>query len=544
MTAGGGHEPEWWRNAVLYHVYLRSYADGDGDGVGDIRGLRERLGHVHDLGVDAVMISPWFRSPMVDGGYDISDHCDVDPLFGTLAEADALIDGAHALGLRVIIDLVANHTSTDHPWFRAAVANGAGSRQRQRYYFRDGRGPERADPPNDWISAFGGSAWSRVTEPDGSPGQWYLHLFAPEQPDVDWTSSEVRDGFVAIMRFWLDRGVDGMRVDAASALAKAPGLPDFGFRPESLFTPETWDGCPFWDTDRVHEALRLLRSVADGYQVPHPLVGEIATSSPRRFADYVRPDELHTAFIIRFAKQPWDATAFRQLVDEVLAALGAVDAPPTWMLGSHDEHRPATRFTSWFASEAGGGSGTPDAADIEVGRRRALAAALLLLALPGAACIYQGEELGLTDIPIDDRLIQDPVFRLTGGRDRGRDSARVPLPWSGRCQPYGFSTSPQTWLPQPPGLADFTVAAQEADSDSALATYRAAIEIRRSFVGTGLTWRTAPDGVLHFSRGEAMECVVNLTQQAHALHGRVLVSSDRGVHSSLPPGTAAWVDPR
>ncbi len=263
MTPSGAQGPGWWRNAVLYHVYLRSFADGDGDGVGDIRGLRRHLGHVRALGADAVMISPWYRSPMVDGGYDISDHCDVDPLFGTLAEADAFLAEAHALGLRVVIDLVANHTSTQHPWFRAALATGVGSRERRRYYFRDGRGPGGADPPNDWISAFGGSAWSRITEPDGSPGQWYLHLFAPEQPDVDWDNPAVRDGFVAIMRFWLDRGVDGLRVDAASALAKAPGLPDFGFQPESLFTPATWDGCPFWDTDRVHEALRLLRSVTD-----------------------------------------------------------------------------------------------------------------------------------------------------------------------------------------------------------------------------------------------------------------------------------------
>lgn len=542
----------WWRTAVTYQVYIRSFADSDGDGIGDVNGIRSRLPYLADLGVDAIWITPWYPSPMADGGYDVSDYRDIDPTFGTLADAEALIAEAHGHSLRVIIDMVANHTSDKHPWFTAALAAPPGSAERGRYYFRDGRGPGGGEPPNDWISAFGGPAWTRERPADGRPGQWYLHLFAPEQPDLDWDNEDVRREFEAVLRFWFDRGVDGIRVDAAPAMAKRPGLPDAGHRPGALFATREWTDNPHWDLDEVHDILRRWRVIADSYDGDRMFVAEAVVSRPDRLARYVRPDEMHTAFNVDYVKSPWQAKHLRQVINDTLATLEPVGAPATWVLSSHDETRHLTRF-----GRADGGAASSGAAmgfdqfgsdvDLDRGARRARAAALLTLALPGGAYIYQGEELGLEEVEdLPEDVLRDPTWERSGHTARGRDGCRVPLPWRGQGPPFGF-TSPgtQPWLPQPVHWRRRTVAAQEHDESSMLALYRAALRIRRdqpALRGTGFAWHASHDDVLIFDRGPAFRCVVNLSPEAVPLPaGTPLLTSDPLVAGNLPPDTAAWL---
>jgi alpha-glucosidase len=537
----------WWRTAVVYEVYLRSFADSDGDGVGDVNGLRSRLPYLVDLGVDAVWVTPWYPSPMADGGYDVSDHRDIDPRLGTLADVDALLTEAHDAGLRLIVDLVANHTSAEHPWFRAAVAGGRGAPERALYFFRDGRdGGDR--PPNDWISAFGGPAWTRVREPDGSMGQWYLHLFAPEQPDLDWDDAVVQEEFDGIVRFWLDRGVDGIRVDAAPALAKVPGLPDAGHAPGALFESARWVDNPHWDRDEVHEVFRRWRAISDGYDGDRVFVSEAVVAGPERLARYVRPDELHTSFNFDYLRAAWDASALRAAIDGTLSALAPVGAPPTWVLSSHDETRHVTRF-----GRATSGAGTMgfDAAsptDLALGLRRARAAALLTLALPGGAYLYQGEELGLPEVEdLPEDVLQDPTWERSGHTARGRDGCRVPLPWSGDRPPFGFTADGvRPWLPQPGSWRELTVAAQRDDPASTLSLYRSALRLRRTLPGLAddepLTWCDLGDGVLAFDRGGRFRCIVNLSHRPVPLAGRgepVLTSAS--VAADLPTDTAVWL---
>ena len=482
---------------------------------------------------------------MADGGYDVRDYRDVDRRFGTLADADALIAEAHALGLRVITDLVANHTSSEHPWFAAALAAGPGSPERRRYFFRDGRAGG-AEPPNDWISAFGGSAWTRVRESDGRPGQWYLHLFAPEQPDLDWDHPGVRADFDEILRFWFDRGIDGLRIDAAPAMAKVPGLPDAGHEPGARFESRTWVGNPHWDVDGVHDILRRWRAIGDGYEGGRLFVTEAVVRDPERLSRYVRPGEMHTSFNFDYLTAPWEPGRLRAVIDESIAALGRVGAPPTWVLSSHDETRHVTRFGRAYTGAGLGGAAVPSSpVDLAVGLRRARAAALLTLALPGSAYLYQGEELGLPEVEdLPDDALQDPTWERSGHRDRGRDGCRVPLPWRGDVPPYGFTADGVApWLPQPTGWAALTVAAQHDDPTSTLALYRAALQLRRSRDGlrtAPLTWRPADDGVLAFDRGPAFTCVVNLSDRLVALDGEVLLASGP-CDDGLPPDTAAWL---
>ena len=526
-------------------MYLRSFADSDGDGVGDIGGLRGKLPYLADLGVDAVWITPWYPSPMADGGYDVRDYCDVDPRFGTLADADALIADAHRRGLRVIIDLVANHTSIEHEWFTAALAAAPGSPERQRYFFRDGRAGG-AEPPNDWISAFGGPAWTRVREADGTPGQWYLHTFAAEQPDLDWEQPSVREAFDGILRFWLDRGVDGLRVDAAPAMAKAPGLPDAGHEPGARFESRTWVDNPHWDVDGVHEILRRWRAIGDSYEGGRLFVTEAVVRNPERLSRYVRPDEMHASFNFDYLTAPWEAGALRRVIDESLAALEPVGAPATWVFSSHDETRHVTRFGRAFTGAGFGGAAVPESpADLDLGHRRARAAALLTLALPGSAYLYQGEELGLPQVDdLPDEVLQDPTWERSGHKDRGRDGCRVPLPWSGARPPFGFTADGvQAWLPQPPSWSALTAEAQRDDPASMLSLYRAALHLRRTLHAlhaAPLTWRPSEDDVLAFDRGPDFACVVNLSARPVALEGRVLLASGP-CSGDLPPDTAVWL---
>jgi alpha-glucosidase len=541
----------WWRSAVIYQVYIRSFADGDGDGIGDIAGLRARLSHLADLGVDALWITPWYPSPMKDGGYDVADYRAIEPLFGTLAGGRQLIGEAHGLGLRVLLDLVPNHVSDQHPWFREALAATPGSSSRARFIFRDGRGPGGAEPPNNWRSNFGGPAWTRVVEPDGRPGQWYLHLFTPAQPDLDWTDQEVRDEFAAIMRFWFELGVDGFRIDVAHGLAKAPGLPDFGALAWPPPPGEQVDH-PHWDRDEVHEIYRQWRALGDAYDEPRVFVAEAWVPGAERLARYVRADELHTAFNFDFLLTPWEAGAMRDSIVAALRAHEAVGAAPTWVLSNHDTVREVSRYARPQGMKAlrrlGDLLDLPT--DLAAGRRRARAAALLMLALPGGAYVYQGEELGLAEVEdLPDEVLQDPTWSQSGHTDRGRDGCRVPLPWSGLEPPFGFSPPDATappWLPQPAEWRGQSVEAQTGDEDSTLELYRHALRIRRTHAALGdgtLSWLTAPAGVLAFTREPGFTCVVNLAADpvSPPTAGKRLISSGPlDAHGRIPGDTAAW----
>jgi alpha-glucosidase len=485
----------WWRSAVVYQVYVRSFADANGDGVGDLPGVRSRLPYLRELGVDALWLTPFYPSPMVDGGYDVSDYRDVEPAFGTLADFDALVTDAHGCGLRIIVDLVPNHTSSAHRWFTEALAAPPGHPARERYIFRDGRGPAGAQPPNDWESIFGGPAWTRV--PDG---QWYLHLFDPAQPDLNWCDPRVRADFADVLRFWLDRGVDGFRIDVAHGMIKAEGLPDVGPMPGTqrqirLLGKAT---LPYFDQDGVHEIYRSWRPILDSYPGERMAVAEAWAPTPQRLARYIGRDELHQAFNFDFLDATWSADSFRKVIDTSLAEATLVGAPTTWVLSNHDKPRHVTRY--------GGG---------EVGLRRARAAVLLMLALPGSAYLYQGEELGLPEVlDLPDEARQDPAYGRTG---QSRDGCRVPLPWSGDEPPYGFGPAGSTasWLPAPAGWGPLTAEAQATDPSSTLSLYRAALRLRREspVVSTDeLRWLEAPPGVLALARGDSatgLVCVTN-----------------------------------
>ncbi|MEU5343744.1 glycoside hydrolase family 13 protein [Streptomyces sp. NPDC020766] len=530
----------WWRSAVIYQVYVRSFADGNGDGVGDIAGIRSRLPYLKSLGVDALWINPWYKSPMADHGYDVADYREIDPLFGTVTEAEQLIEEAHAHGIRIVPDIVPNHSSDQHAWFRAALAAGPGSPERERYVFRPGRGVDGALPPNDWDSRFGGPAWTRVTD-----GEWYLHLFTPQQPDLNWQHPDVHAEFESVLRFWFERGVDGFRIDVAHGLVKDPELPD-------LAKARHGQAHPFWDRDEVHDIYRAWRKVADDYPGDRAFVAEAWTDTPERLAAYLRPNGLHTAFNFDYLMTEWNARDLRAVIDDTLAMLGTVGAPATWVMSNHDVMRHASRYgrkaaRKWVANESYVPAGP---ADLELGTRRARAAALLTLALPGGAYVYQGEELGLPEVEdLPEEVLQDPVWERSGRTDRGRDGCRVPIPWSGRTAPYGFSPEDATaapWLPQPADWARRTMEAQTGDETSMLELYRAALVLRRRHPALGdgdLTWLDAPDGVLALRREPGFVCVVNLSAEPYRLpeHNSVLLTSGPVENNRLAPDQAAWL---
>ncbi|GAA4082312.1 MULTISPECIES: glycoside hydrolase family 13 protein [Streptomyces] len=529
---------QWWRDAVIYQVYPRSFADGNGDGMGDLEGVRARLPYLRDLGVDAVWLSPFYASPQADAGYDVADYRAIDPMFGTLLDADALIRDAHELGLRIITDLVPNHSSDQHEWFKRALAEGPGSPLRARYHFRPGKGEDGQLPPNDWESIFGGPAWTRTAD-----GDWYLHLFAPEQPDLNWDHPAVADEFRSILRFWLDMGVDGFRVDVAHGLVKAPGLPDIGGHDQLKLLGN--DVMPFFDQDGVHEIYRSWRTILDEYDGERIAVAEAWTPTVERTALYVRPDELHQAFNFQYLGTPWDAKALREVIDTSLAAMRPVGAPATWVLSNHDVTRHATRF----ANPPGLGTQLRTPGDRELGLRRARAATLLMLALPGSAYVYQGEELGLPDVTdLPDEVRQDPSFFRAAGQDGFRDGCRVPIPWTVEGPSYGFGSG-GSWLPQPASWAGLSIEAQTGDADSTLELYRRAIAARRAHPGLGagddLRWLDAPEGVLAFAR-EGFVCTVNLTGRLVSLPlpGRAVLASAPfavdGDRVELPGDTTVW----
>jgi alpha-glucosidase len=533
-ATGGGARPWWW-DAVVYQVYIRSFADGNGDGTGDLAGLRSRLGYLRDLGVDAVWINPWYRSPLRDGGYDVADYRAIDPRYGTLDEAEAFIAEAHEHGLRVLGDLVPNHTSSDHAWFREALAAGPGSRARERYWFRPGRGAGGSEPPNDWRANFGGPAWERVED-----GEWYLHLFDVSQPDLNWDDPEVRAEFESILRFWLDRGVDGFRVDVAHGLAKHPGLVDLGPTP-----PAAGPDHPHADRDELHEIVRGWRSVLDGYDDDRLLVAE-AWVAPDRLPLYLRPDEYHQAFNFDLLGAEWDAAAFRTTIAHALEAATASGSIPTWVLSNHDVMRHTTRFglpagTLWITWAL---DGPHDALDPALGLRRARAAILLVLALPGSAYLYQGEELGLPEVwDLDPSVLDDPVWTLSDHTLKGRDGCRVPIPWTAEPPSFGFGAA-APWLPQPDAFAGLAASVQDADPDSTLHLYRTALSLRRDRrpADDGLAWVDAGPA-LAFTRADGLTCVLNMgADPVDRPDGRLLVASTPvEPDGRLPADSAAWI---
>ncbi|MBA3233959.1 MAG: glycoside hydrolase family 13 protein [Propionibacteriales bacterium] len=522
------HTP-WWRDAVCYQIYVRSFADSTGDGLGDLPGVTSRLPYLRDLGVDAIWLTPFYTSPQHDHGYDVADYRDVDPRFGTLDDFGGLIATAHRLGLKVIVDLVPNHTSYEHPWFKAAYTAAPGSRERKRYIVRPGRGREGVEPPNNWQSVFGGPAWTRL--PDG---QWYLHLFDTSQPDLNWRNREVRDEFEAILRFWLDRGVDGFRIDVAHGLVKAKDLPDGPGRTSALVTP-------YWDQPEVHTIYRRWHRVLADYDGDRMAIAEAWAADEAKMARYLRPDELQQAFNFHWLEAPWSAAAFRRVIARTYAAVDPVGASPTWVLSNHDVTREVTRY--------GGGA---------VGVARSRAATLAMLALPGSAYIYQGTELGLPEVEVPEKHREDPTWLRGGGV--GRDGCRVPIPWSGSTRPYGFGPADsKPWLPQPAEWRKLSVEAQDGAPASTLTFFRRALTVRRQTVAgldDAVHLPSAPPGVLVIERASGFSCVVNCGKRAVRLSrlaaategaghrlGDVLISSGSDAlvaDDVLPPDTAAW----
>ncbi|HCA85544.1 MAG TPA: alpha-glucosidase [Streptomyces sp.] len=527
----------WWRDAVIYQVYVRSFLDSTGDGIGDLAGVRTGLPYLKKLGVDGIWLSPFYPSPHHDHGYDVADYCGVDPIFGDLAEFDHLVADAHRLGLRVLIDIVPNHCSSEHPWFRDALRDGPGSAARSLFHFADGRGAHGELPPNNWRAMFGGSAWSRVTEPDGEPGQWYLHLFTPEQPDLNWRNPDVGRSFDEVLRFWLDRGVDGFRIDVAAGLFKHPALPD---SPDPGIDERTRDSVnPLaWNQPEVHAVWQDWRAICEEYTArdgqDRLLVGEASVPTAADQAAYVRPDELHQAFFFHLLSADWNVDTFRRTISEALTDIAGTGSTVTWVLNNHDQVRTVTRY-------AGEGAA--------VGPARARAAALLMLALPGAAYVYQGEELGLPEVvDLPDEVLTDPIFRRTGSRLRVRDGCRVPLPWSGHASPFGFTaadSAARPWLPQPEWFAEHATDRALADTTSFWHLYRDGLNLRRGLpqLGEGsLRWLESPPQVLAFVRGDGLVCAVNfgLDPVPAPVAGTPLLASGECPPGILPGSTTAW----
>lgn len=543
----------WWRDAVTYQIYIRSFADGNGDGKGDIQGIRSRLKYLKNLGIDAIWITPWYPSPQKDHGYDVADYLDIEPDYGTLSEAELMINEAHQLGIKVIIDIVPNHSSDQHKWFIEAVNSDPGSKARDRYIFRDGRGNHGEIPPNNWHSVFGGSAWQRIIEKDGRPGQWYLHLFAVEQPDFNWDNQEVHEYFEKVLRFWLDRGVDGFRIDVAHGMVKAPGLPDI----EENLSSEMLAArrLPFWDQDGVHEIYRNWRRILNSYPGDRMAVAEAWVSPASRIALYLRPDELANSFNFDFLTSIWDIQDLKRNIDLSLQAIQSVGAPASWVFNNHDVVRSVDRFALGLRPGVGETTfdrhGDVSKLNLEIGIRRARSGALLMLALPGGAYIYQGEELALPEVrDIPENRLEDPRWFLSEKTDKGRDGCRVPLPWSANeSGSFGFSINEKlgkenSWLPQPNWWGNYSAENQEHDPNSTLNLYRKALEIRKTEIGLGdgeLEWLNMSDQVLAFKRPGNFACIVNFGAAFKIPNGEVLIASTPIEDGILPEDGALWM---
>ena len=534
-------ESTWWRQAVVYQIYPRSFADSNGDCLGDLPGITSRVGYLQQLGIDAVWLSPFYPSALADGGYDVDDYRNVDPRLGTLEDFDAMTTALHQAGIKVIIDIVPNHSSNRHEWFQAALASPKGSPERERYIFRDGLGENGELPPSDWESMFGGSAWSAVGD-----GQWYLHLFAPEQPDFNWANPEVREDFLHTLRFWSDRGVDGFRVDVAHALAK--DIPEHDLPTKDQLDALPWDGKhPIWDRDEVHEIYAQWRALFNEYTPARIAVAEAWTDADRRTA-YARSSSLGQAFNFDLLQADFVPADFKRIITFNLAQAAAADSSTTWVYSNHDVVRHATRYSlepagdpeaarKWLLNGA-----DASVADQELGLRRARAATLLQLALPGSAYLYQGEELGLPEVhEITDEQRQDPTFFRNRGVDVGRDGCRVPLPWDSTGASLGFGTG-GAHLPQPAEFASLSVSAQHAVPGSTLELYREALALRHELQsGESLTWLPSTPGVLAFSRPNGWTSITNFNAEPQPLPSIPLLSSGALIDGKLPAATTAWL---
>jgi alpha-glucosidase len=535
--------PDWWRTAVVYQVYPRSFADSNADGIGDLGGVLDRLPYLAELGIDAVWLSPFYPSPLADGGYDISDYRDVDPRLGTLADFDRLVAAAHGLGIRIIVDIVPNHTSDQHPWFQEALASPPGSPARERYIFRDGLGSDGAQPPANWVSHFGGPAWERVAD-----GQWYCHLFAKEQPDLNWGNPDVRKYFIDTLRFWADRGVDGFRIDVAHSLAKDLSHP---LRDQpNLDRSLPLDGTdPLYDREEVHTIYQEWRQVFNEYDPPKMAVAETWSPANERTYLYARPTELGQVFDFSLLKSSWSHDQFGTVIDQAISGHGGNGGALTWVLSNHDVPRHASRLAlpsgmdpdHWLITD-----GREPLLDEQVGLNRARAATLMMLALPGSPYLYQGEELGLPEVAdLPHEALQDPVWHRTNHALKGRDGARVPLPWRRTGPSLGFGDH-EAWLPQPQVFAKLSVEAQDKVPGSTLELYREALRIRRSHPalrGHLMAWAESPDGILAFDRSPGFQCIVNLSEQAYELPGNpeILLSSGQLTGGRLDPDHAVWL---
>ncbi|YCK79405.1 glycoside hydrolase family 13 protein [Arthrobacter sp. D3-16] len=553
-------DPNWWRQASVYQIYPRSFSDSNGDGIGDINGITAKVPYLKELGIDAVWLSPFYPSALADGGYDVDDYRNVDPRLGTLEDFNRLASALHSAGIKLIVDIVPNHSSNLHEWFQEALASPKGSPARDRYIFRDGLGENGELPPSDWDSVFGGPAWERITEPDGTPGQWYMHIFAKEQPDFNWDNPEVRQDFLTTLRFWSDRGVDGFRIDVAHALTKnleesLPTKADLEAQGEALYLAGAH---PYWDRDEVHEIYAEWRKVFNEYNPPRTAVAEAWVHSDRR-ARYASPEGLGQAFNFDLLQADFDGAQFRRIITKNLAEAEASGASSTWVFSNHDVVRHATRYGlpvsgpsaegGIMAGEAGKqwllDGGRQEDVDVELGLRRARAASLLMFALPGSAYLYQGEELGLQEVgsEIPDAERQDPAFFRNKGVEIGRDGCRVPLPWTASGNSFGFGTG-GAHLPQPEWFAGHSVEVQETQEDSTLALYREALALRSQLQTTEtLEWlETGRSDVIAFRRPNGWTSVTNFGTEAFELPaGKVLVSSSPLQADSLPGATTAWL---
>ncbi len=523
VISSGSDNLEWWRHAVIYQIYIKSFADSDGDGVGDIGGLIAHVADIAAWGADAVWVCPWFESPMRDGGYDITDHRKIDPLFGDLASAERFIEECHRHGLRVLLDFVGNHVSRDHPWFLEALASEPGSDARRRFYFAPGRGEDEDQPPTDWPSIFGGSAWTR----ESASGEWFLHLFDSSQPDLNWRDEGVRSYVRDTFAFWFDRGVDGFRLDALPGMGKTGELVDAHLGTER-FVPESSPEVPFWDQNLVHEVLGEWRSIARSYQPERFLVGEVVVNGATRERSYTRDAELPSLLAITLAKAQFRAESLAAAIRQVGEGLSE-GAWSTWTVSSHDERRPVSRYAE---------------GDLERGRRRSRAVHLLALALPGSVCVYQGDELALEnvdDIPVD--LLQDPIYERTGDRTLVRDGCRVPLPWS-EGPAFGFSSG-TPWLPQPLGWSALSRTRQVTDPHSTWSILREAVRSRRRLVPGDPDWSLGEPvpGVLELRRGEDFRCWVNCSHAGVPVPTgwRLLIASEPDV-GEIPVDGAVWME--
>jgi alpha-glucosidase len=542
---------EWWRSGVIYQIYPRSFADANGDGVGDLKGIEQKLDSLAALGIDAVWLSPFFKSPQKDGGYDVADYIDVDPLFGTLQDFDSMLAKAHSLGLRVMIDLVPNHTSDQHQWFQKALASAPGSAEREFYHFKDGLGENGELPPNNWVSMFGGTAWTRVTEKDGTPGQWFVHLFDSSQPDLNWSNEKVQEAFEEILRFWLDRGVDGFRVDQPHAMAKAKDLPDHPYVAEAgAGFIEGRENPPMWFQEEVHPIFRRWRQILESYSGDRAMCGEAYVYPLSLMAQWVRPDEFHQTFNFRFLDAGWDAKKLFDAINESFEAFDGVGAPSTWVLNNHDVMRHRSRFGGSYGrttASDGVGPNQPQP-DNELGLKIAKGATLFMLGLPGASYLYQGEELGLPEhTTLENKFRQDPTFARTKGTRVGRDGCRVPLPWDQSSDSSGFSATGKAWLPQPDSYRELARAIQESDASSTLAFYKNALAIRKELaLGEGsFGWvegHTGPESLAYENSG--IRVIYNFGKNPIDLgNSKVLISSQPLVGGQLETNSCVWVKP-